>query len=524
MNFPKLLLTILLACGSLLLARGAQAQRYTCVETNLGEFCMEMLNTDAPATVANFLQYVEDGDFDNTFIHRAVRDFAVQGGGYKLDPLGEAVPADAQIANEFGVSNTRGTVAMAKFANQPDSASTEWFVNLADNSANLDFNNGGYTVFARIVKGMAVVDDIGNSLRVDLTSSLGGSFGEVPVLRRDDEGVGVEDLVQVTRVFTTDTVVPDSEDPAEEETEQEEQFSCTAAWVAQEAPTRVCLDTSQGEICMTLFPDTAPLTVANFLHYVADGDFDNTFFHRSVPGFVVQAGGYRVAPIFSPVATDPAVVNEFGRSNLRGTVAMAKLGGAPDSATSQWFVNLGDNSAPLDTDNEGFTVFAEVDAAGMAVVDQIAALERWDLSPMAPSLSEVPLLRTGSGLSTGDLARIISASLPGVGPNPCLVPKPPALTEYANQRFEVPVRIDGVLYSIIFTRDFASDGYVFNANLLRIRTLVDTGQEAATYTTASGVMVIPSVRVGQSVLTDVRLRLSDPAKLQFTLESFNAPQ
>ena len=126
---------------------------------------------------------------------------------------------------------------------------------------------------------------------------------------------------------------------------------------------------------------TTPKTVANFLKYVDAGLFGDTIIHRSVPGFVVQGGGFTapLAPIgagggVDNVATFPAVVNEPGNTNVRGTVAMAKLGGDPDSATSQWFVNLADNSANLDAQNGGFTVFARVLGDGMELVDSLAAV------------------------------------------------------------------------------------------------------------------------------------------------------
>ncbi|MEM9218748.1 MAG: peptidylprolyl isomerase [Cyanobacteria bacterium P01_F01_bin.150] len=135
----------------------------------------------------------------------------------------------------------------------------------------------------------------------------------------------------------------------------------------------------------------APLTVQNFQNYVNRGDYDNSIIHRAIDGFVVQGGGYRMADgdtttlsalldlvanrtIFEDIPSDPPVVNEFSgdRSNLRGTIAMAKLGGNPDSATNEWFFNLGDNSANLDSQNEGFTVFGEVlSEADMAPIDAI---------------------------------------------------------------------------------------------------------------------------------------------------------
>ena len=149
-----------------------------------------------------------------------------------------------------------------------------------------------------------------------------------------------------------------------------------------QATTIVHVQTVLGDIEIELFDNIAPLSVQNFLNYVNDGDYDGTFIHRSVPGFVIQGGGY----IFDPasgtanhIPTDAPVVNEFSLSNVRGTVAMAKLGGDPDSATSEWFINLVDNSADLDNQNGGFTVFGQVINNGMRVADAIAALPRIDV-------------------------------------------------------------------------------------------------------------------------------------------------
>jgi len=136
---------------------------------------------------------------------------------------------------------------------------------------------------------------------------------------------------------------------------------------------RVRLTTSMGDIVMELVDD-APITTANFFQYVEDDFYDGTIFHRVVAGFVVQGGGFLPGMVQPPGVRDP-IMNEFSpaRSNVRATVAMAKVGGNPDSATSQFFVNLADNSANLDNQNGGFTVFATV-VEGMDVVDTIAAV------------------------------------------------------------------------------------------------------------------------------------------------------
>lgn len=132
------------------------------LETPLGDIEIELLKDDAPNTVANFLSYIESGKYTGSFIHRSEPGFVIQGGGYTLGGSNtNFIFTFEPIANEFKISNTRGTVAMAKVSNSPDSATSQWFINLADNSQNLDNSNGGYTVFARVIgNGMEVVDAI----------------------------------------------------------------------------------------------------------------------------------------------------------------------------------------------------------------------------------------------------------------------------------------------------------------------------------------------------------------------------
>ena len=151
------------------------------------------------------------------------------------------------------------------------------------------------------------------------------------------------------------------------------------------AATTVRLQTSKGNIDVQLYDTAAPLTVANFLKYVTSGAYANSFIHRNVPGFIIQGGGFSFDPQAALVKAVPAslpVKNEFSasRSNVRGTIAMAKLGGNPDSATNQWFFNLANNAANLDNQNGGFTVFGQVTPDGMKVVDAIAALKTVDAS------------------------------------------------------------------------------------------------------------------------------------------------
>jgi cyclophilin family peptidyl-prolyl cis-trans isomerase len=129
---------------------------------------------------------------------------------------------------------------------------------------------------------------------------------------------------------------------------------------------------------MELYNDKAPITVENFLQYVRIGFYDYLIFHRVIPGFMIQGGGFYIDENFHPYPewTDPPIINESynGLSNLRGTVAMARTN-EPNSATSQFFINLVDNVS-LDRKsptNVGYCVFANV-ISGMDVVDDISVV------------------------------------------------------------------------------------------------------------------------------------------------------
>lgn len=148
--------------------------------------------------------------------------------------------------------------------------------------------------------------------------------------------------------------------------------------------TIVEFQTSQGNFKVNLHDKTTPLAVENFLQYITSERYNNTVIHRTVTDFVVQGGGFSFndklpldgIEIFSTVKNEPVY------SNVRGTIAMAKQDSKPDSATSQWFINLRDNSKNLDVQNSGFTAFGEVIEGGMEVLDKIAALPRCGSVPV----------------------------------------------------------------------------------------------------------------------------------------------
>jgi peptidyl-prolyl cis-trans isomerase B (cyclophilin B) len=132
------------------------------------------------------------------------------------------------------------------------------------------------------------------------------------------------------------------------------------------------LETSLGSFHVELFPDKAPITVKNFLDYVAAGFYDNTIFHRVINNFMIQGGGFDVG--LRQKKTRPPIKNESanGLSNRRGTLAMARTSD-PDSATAQFFINVADNLF-LDKaqagDGVGYCVFGKV-IEGLEVLDKI---------------------------------------------------------------------------------------------------------------------------------------------------------
>ncbi|MEX0731941.1 MAG: peptidylprolyl isomerase [Aquisalimonadaceae bacterium] len=129
-------------------------------ETNYGNITLEMLSDEAPVTVENFLQYVDDGFFDGTIFHRVIPGFVIQGGGFTEDMNQKETRAPIKNEADNGLKNSRGSLSMAR-TQQVNSATSQFFINLKDN-AFLDHGTRdfGYAVFARVIEGMDVVDKI----------------------------------------------------------------------------------------------------------------------------------------------------------------------------------------------------------------------------------------------------------------------------------------------------------------------------------------------------------------------------
>ncbi|NOX09279.1 MAG: peptidylprolyl isomerase [Gammaproteobacteria bacterium] len=167
-------------------------------------------------------------------------------------------------------------------------------------------------------------------------------------------------------------------------------------WPAITTASVVRMETILGDINIELYDSAAPLTVSNFMNYVNDGDYSNSIIHRSEPGFVIQGGGFTFDDstgnpgAFVALPQDAPIVNEYGIPNTRGTIAMARLHSSPDSATSQWFINLVDNTEVLGSSNSGgYAVFGQVLGNGMDIVDAIAGLPTWGAYGVSPSIPVV---------------------------------------------------------------------------------------------------------------------------------------
>ncbi len=133
------------------------------METSAGPITVELYEDKAPVTVSNFLKYVDGGFYDGTLFHRVIQGFMIQGGGFDKDGQRKATQAPIQNEADNGLSNRRGTLAMAR-TGDPHSATAQFFINLVDNR-NLDFTGKnqrgwGYAVFGKVTDGMNVVDSI----------------------------------------------------------------------------------------------------------------------------------------------------------------------------------------------------------------------------------------------------------------------------------------------------------------------------------------------------------------------------
>jgi peptidyl-prolyl cis-trans isomerase B (cyclophilin B) len=335
--------TLVLLTAALLVPLNGQAQRppqQAVLETAQGNIVLDLLGDYAPEHVALFIKTAKAGEYDGTTFFRLIRYGIIQGG----DPLTKDPAARARYgsgglnlvkAGNTDEKHTRGAVSAVQIPGKPDSAGTQFFICLTDQTA-LD---GKYTVFARVAEGITTAQTI--------------SEGAV-----DDKGLAVDRIVvsKVTiRDKPADTPEPFSTDPIE-----------------AMAQYRAVLETSFGDITLSFTPDKAPMHVRNFLRLAQAGAYDGMSFHRVVKGFVIQSGHVpsRQAPLNETqqkyIRTLKAEFND--QIHELGTLSMARLED-PDSGSSSFFIVTARTRA-LDGK---YTVFGKVES-GLDVVQKIEAV------------------------------------------------------------------------------------------------------------------------------------------------------
>ncbi len=133
------------------------------IETSYGRIIVELESEKLPLTVGNFMQYVNEGFYQNTLFHRVIDNFIIQGGGFESGLIQKTTRIPIKNESDRGLRNKRGTIAMARVPNDPDSATSQFFINTRDNDM-LDYsaedNNPGYCAFGRVTDGMEVVERI----------------------------------------------------------------------------------------------------------------------------------------------------------------------------------------------------------------------------------------------------------------------------------------------------------------------------------------------------------------------------
>lgn len=274
-----------------------------------------------------------------------------------------------------------------------------------------------------------------------------------------------------------------------------------------------CFNTNMGNFCIELFEAHTPITTANFLSYIESEAYTNGIFHRSIPDFVIQGGGFKIVTSSSgnsivAVNTFAPINNEFRISNTRGTVAMAKLPDNPNSATSQWFVNMKNNSANLDNQNGGFTVFGRVIFNGMATFD---AIEQLSVFKLSSSLPEIPLVDyNGIELLASNLVMISQVTVTDTA----------GVFDENILSFAVDIGSNTIL-DIKMQLIETNPSYVFGVDLGNIQALTTKPTSMATFSAASGELYIPSVMLNATtVIHNVTMRLIDPETYQFALVSY----
>ena len=279
------------------------------------------------------------------------------------------------------------------------------------------------------------------------------------------------------------------------------------------------VSSSVGDFDIELFDNVAPLTVANFIRYAESGRYDGTVIHRSVPDFVIQGGWLAFENednTLLPIEIDSAVSNEFQLPNIRGTVSMAKIGGNPNSATSQWFFNLSDNSNNLDNQNGGFTVFGRIIGDGITKADQISSFKTYTLDTNTVGrITDFPLKNYTRGkISADNFVTILKIDIlyPQVAPN-----------YFDSESSELRLTLDAGS-SGMATLSLSVDGSgspLFKLVLNSIQRIDDPVSNMAIFELSTGSLIVPELYVaGKRAYKNLKFSLDDPEYYAFVLESY----
>lgn len=340
------------------------------IHTNFGPITLELFPDKAPITVENFLQYARSGFYNQTVFHRIHPGFVIEGGSFEVNGISK-YPRQMPIQNESNISslpNAKYTVAMSHLTDMPDSATSDFFINLNDNitlNYSGDSADNSYCVFGKVIEGFDVVDTIGN-----LKTEARGRNEQYPV-----EDVIIE---KVTIEGEPDNTMENKDNSLnDEQKEANKEITAASADDNEEEDAWpgpiVRLETNKGNIDIVLFPEFAPKTVKNFLRYVNEDFYNGTIFHRVISLFMIQGGGYDVDLNSKPRHDSIPYEGNNGLENQRYTVSMARSQ-ALDSASSEFFINTITNPE-LDDANRGgeggYTVFGRV-IDGFDVVNTIA--------------------------------------------------------------------------------------------------------------------------------------------------------
>ena len=177
-QLPKLINAGIMAAALAFATMGSALAQTVKLSTSEGDIIVQLDAAKAPKTVENFVQYVKAGHYNGTVFHRVIKTFMVQGGGFTPDMKEKPTRAAIPLESRNGLSNMRGTIAMAR-TNVPDSATAQFFINVKDNNfldSAQSADGNGYAVFGKVVQGMEVVDKI----RMVETGQK-GPYGDVPV-------------------------------------------------------------------------------------------------------------------------------------------------------------------------------------------------------------------------------------------------------------------------------------------------------------------------------------------------------